>query len=60
MKLPQTLVIAWFLARLAIHAIYHGEAIKDPVCRYNFWRVVIDVFITAGVLYWGGFFDCLL
>lgn len=60
MKLAQTLVIAWFLTRLAIHALYHGDVIKTPVCRYNFWRTVIDVIITAGVLYWGGFWDCLL
>lgn len=60
MKLPQTLVIAYFIARLFIHAINHGEPIKHPNLKYNFVSDLIVILIVVAVLYWGGFFDCLL
>ena len=55
MKIAQTIVIAYWMTRLFINILNHGEFIKKPVLKYNAFTA-----ISATVLYWGGFFDSLL
>lgn len=60
MKIAQTIVIAYWMTRLFINILNHGEFIKKPVLKYNAFTVITDIAISATVLYWGGFFDSLL
>lgn len=60
MILSQVIVIAWFIAKICIHAINHGEQIKKPMLKYNVWANLISVAIEVIILYYGGFWDCLI
>lgn len=59
MKIAQTIVIAWWLAKLALHILNHDEPLKRPMLKYNMFSTILDIIISASILYWGGFFDCL-
>lgn len=56
MIFAQTLVIAYWIALIAIHSINHGKPIDN---KYNVWTRTLVTAINATVLYFGGFWDCL-
>lgn len=63
MIISQILVIAYWLAKIFIAAINQGKPIKSfdnkPI-EYNALHTIFGVIIDAAVLYYGGFWDCLL
>ena len=56
MIFAQTLVIAYWIALIAIHSINHGKPIDN---KYTVWTRTLATAINATVLYFGGFWDCL-
>lgn len=61
MIVSQILVIAYWLAKLFIHAINHGKVMNDgKPQKYNVVSVILNTIIGVIVLYYGGFWNCLL
>lgn len=58
MIFAQTLVIAYWLAVIFIHAINHGQPYRSEN-KYDVFTKSIATAISATVLYFGGFWDCL-
>ena len=52
---PQLIYLGLIILGLGMHMALHGEKQK----RYNAWTQLVASIISVGILYWGGFFDCL-
>ena len=63
MIISQILVIAYWLAKIFIHVENHGKPLEmfdGKPLEYNVVRAIFIILIDAIVLYYGGFWDCLL
>ena len=52
----QIIILALFFIGACLSANSHG---KPKTGKESFWVWLISSLITLGLLYWGGFFDCL-
>ena len=55
--IAQIIYIILFIISLCIAANKHG---KTESKTNNFWTSLIAYLISAGLLYWGGFFDVII
>lgn len=63
MIISQILVIAYWLAKIFINAINHGKPARtfdNKPLTYNAFGTIFRIVTYALVLYYGGFWDCLL
>lgn len=58
MILAQVIVIALWISRIFIHALNDGKPI--PPAKYSVLKALASAGMDAALLYYGGFFDCLL
>lgn len=58
MIIAQIIVISVWIARIFVHAVKEGEPV--PPTKFSTLRTIVNVAIDAAILYYGGFFDCLL
>lgn len=56
-KAPALIMIGLWFVGLLVCAYMHG---KPKQGTYSIWAQLINVSISALLLYWGGFFDTLL
>lgn len=54
MGAPQIIWIVLVTLSVGLHLSKHGEPRTE---RYSFWGMLLNAAITAGLLYWGGFFN---
>jgi len=54
---PQLIYLGLVILGLGMTLGLHGQPQKKG---HNFWGKLISSMIAISLLYWGGFFDCLL
>jgi len=53
---PQLIYLCLVFMSLGINISEHGKIEEKPK---NAWYSILSISIGLGLLYWGGFFDCL-